>query len=101
MELLKRMNRMLMDKERSMLSGARLTQEFWAEAVNTAKYLVNRSPSSTLVDLTPHEVWFGKNHSLSHLKVFVVMHLCMFPRKRGTSWTRRKSSVFSSNTRME
>jgi hypothetical protein len=59
-----------MDKARSMLSGAGITQEFWAEAVDTAKYLVNRSPSSTLVDSTPHEVWFGKKPSLSHLKVF-------------------------------
>jgi hypothetical protein len=32
--------------------------------------LVNRSPSSVLVDSTPHEVWFGKNPFLSHLKVF-------------------------------
>jgi hypothetical protein len=28
------------------------------------------SPSLTLVDMTPHEVWFGKNTSISHLKVF-------------------------------
>jgi hypothetical protein len=28
------------------------------------------SPSSTLVKSTPHEVWFGNNPSLSHLKVF-------------------------------
>jgi hypothetical protein len=31
---------------------------------------VNISPSLALVDTTPHEVWFGKNPSLSHLKVF-------------------------------
>jgi hypothetical protein len=68
--VVERMNRTLMDKARSMLSGVGLAQEFWAEAVDTTKYLVNRSPSSMLVDLTPHEVWFGKNPSLSHLKVF-------------------------------
>jgi hypothetical protein len=28
------------------------------------------SPSLILVDTTPHEVWFGKKTSLSHLKVF-------------------------------
>jgi hypothetical protein len=68
--VVERMNRTLMDKARSMLSGVGLAQEFWAEAVDTAKYLVNMSPSSVLVDMTPHEVWFGKNPSLSHLKVF-------------------------------
>jgi hypothetical protein len=40
------------------------------EAVDIVKYLLNMSPSSTLVDMTPHEVWFGKNPSVSHLKVF-------------------------------
>ena len=36
-----RMNRTLMEKERSMLGGTGLGQEFWAEAVETACYLVN------------------------------------------------------------
>jgi hypothetical protein len=45
-----------MEKERSMLNGVRLTQEFWEETTNNTKYLVNRSPSSALVDLTPHNV---------------------------------------------
>ena len=53
-----------------MLSGTRIGQEFWAEAVETACYLVNRSPSSVLEDKTPHEVWTGKKPSLSHLRVF-------------------------------
>lgn len=53
-----------------MLSGARLGQEFWVEAVETACYLANRSPSSVLEDKTPQEVWTGKKPSLSHLRVF-------------------------------
>ena len=53
-----------------MLSGTGLGQEFWAEEVETACYLVNRSPSSVLEGKTPHEVWTGKKPSLSHLRVF-------------------------------
>ena len=64
------MNITLMEKARSMLSGTGLGQEFSAEAVETACYLVNRSPSSVLEDKTPHEVWTGKKPSLSHLRVF-------------------------------
>ena len=64
------MNRTLMEKARSMLSGTGLGQEFWAEAVEIACYLVNRSPSSVLEDKTPHEVWTRKKPSLSHLRVF-------------------------------
>ena len=65
-----RMNKTLMEKARCMLSGAGIGQEFWAEAVGTACYLVNRSPSSALGDKTPQEVWTGKEPSLTHLKVF-------------------------------
>jgi hypothetical protein len=32
--------------------------------------MVNRSPSSSLDDKTPYEVWTGKKPSLSHLRVF-------------------------------
>jgi hypothetical protein len=39
-------------------------------AVGTACYLVNKSPSSTLDEKTPQEVWTGKKPSLTHLKVF-------------------------------
>jgi len=59
-----------MERERSMLIYARLRQEFWAEAVDTTCYLVNRSPSSVLEDKIPQEVWTGKKPSLSHMRVF-------------------------------
>jgi hypothetical protein len=64
------MNKTLMDKARSMLIGVGLAQELWVEEIDTAKYLVNVSHSSGLVDITPHEVWSGKKPSVSHLKVF-------------------------------
>jgi transposase InsO family protein len=40
-----RMNMTLMEKARSMISGAKLGHEFWAEAVGASCYLINRSPS--------------------------------------------------------
>jgi hypothetical protein len=61
---------MLMDKERSMLTRVGIAQEFWVEAVDTAIYLVNMSPSSVLVDTNPHEVWSSKNPSVADLKLF-------------------------------
>eukprot|EP00253_Pinus_taeda_P035574 PITA_35574 len=68
--VIERMNKTLMERARSMLSGAGLGEEFWAEAVDTTCYLVNRSPSLALEDKTPQEVWIGKKPSLSHLRVF-------------------------------
>jgi transposase InsO family protein len=67
---LERMNKTLMEKSRCMLSGVGLGKELWVEAVGTACYLVNISPSSALDDKTPQEVWTGKEPSFTHLKVF-------------------------------
>jgi len=65
-----RMNKTLMERERSMLSGVRFGHEFWAKAVETTCYPVNRSPSSPLEDKTPQDIWTCKKPSLSHMKVF-------------------------------
>jgi hypothetical protein len=59
-----------MEKQRSILNNVGLAQEFWAEAIDTTTYLVNRSPLAVLVESTPHDVWFGKKPLLSHLIVF-------------------------------
>ena len=72
------MNMSLMVKARSMLSGAGLGQELWAVAVDTTCYLKNISPTSTLVNKTPYEVWSGQKPSVPHLRVFgceVFMHV--------------------------
>lgn len=66
----KRMNRTLMEKSRSMLNDAGLTQDYWAEAIDTACYLVNKSTTLTLVHKTPYDAWDGKNPPLSHLNFF-------------------------------
>ena len=64
------MNRSMMEKAGSMLSGAGLGQEFWEVVVDTTCYLKNRSPTSALVEKTPYEVWPGQKPSVAHLIVF-------------------------------
>ena len=39
-----------------MLSKFGLSNDFWAEAINKAYYLVNRSPSTVIEFKTPFEV---------------------------------------------
>lgn len=63
------MNRTLMERAWSMLSSAKLDQCLWAEAVSTC-YLINRSPSSSIEDKTPYEMWLGRKPSVAHLRIF-------------------------------
>ncbi|KAL2622484.1 hypothetical protein R1flu_002689 [Riccia fluitans] len=51
------LNQTLLEQARSMLSHSGLPLEFWAEAVNTAAYLVNLSPCSAVQLKTPFELW--------------------------------------------
>eukprot|EP00253_Pinus_taeda_P029027 PITA_29027 len=95
-----RMNKTLMERARSMLSGAGLGQEFWAKAVQTACYLVNRSPSSSLEDKTPQEVWNCKKPSLSHLRVFGCDAYVQVPKEKRTKLdSKSKKFIFVGNVR--
>ena len=65
-----RMNRTIVETARSMMCHAKVPQKFWAEAVNTAVYLRNRSPTTSLNGTTPYESWYGVKPDVSNLKVF-------------------------------
>ena len=66
-----RINRTLLERARCMLSHAGLwhRRDFWAEAVSTACYLVNRSPHSSIDFKISEEVWSGNPVDYSVLKV--------------------------------
>ena len=65
-----RMNRSLVETVRSMLTDAKLPHKFWAEALSTAVYLRNRSPTKAVEEKTPYEAWTGKKPTVSYLRVF-------------------------------
>jgi len=65
-----RMNRTINEQARSMRLHSGLPQTFWADAVHTAVYLINRGPLVPLEFRLPEAVWRGKEVQLSHLKVF-------------------------------
>ena len=65
-----RMNRTLIERVRSMRIHSGLPKTFWADAVNTTAYLINRGPSVPLKFKLPEEVWTGKELKYSHLRNF-------------------------------
>jgi transposase InsO family protein len=65
-----RMNRTIMERARSMRLHASLPLQFWADAVDTVVYLINRGPSSSLDGIIPEEEWTGKKVNYYFLKTF-------------------------------
>ena len=65
-----RKNRTIMEMARCMLKKKNLPIEFWVEAISCAAYLINRSPTKSLDNITLNEAWFGKKPSVHHLRTF-------------------------------
>ena len=63
-------NRILLNHVRSMLSESSLNSSFWAEALLTAVYIKNRTPTTSNPTKTPFELFFGKRPSYKNIKVF-------------------------------
>lgn len=66
-----RMVQTITEKVRTMISGSSLDKVFWGEAVLTAVYLINRTPTKALKQSkTPFELWHGKKPQLKYLRIF-------------------------------
>ncbi|KAG7556890.1 Integrase catalytic core [Arabidopsis suecica] len=65
-----RKNRHLMEVARSIMFHTNVPKSFWSDAVMTACYLINRTPTKILQDKSPFEVLTKTKPSLDHLRVF-------------------------------
>lgn len=65
-----RMNRTIFEKVRTMMIQSKLDKKFWGDAVSTAIYLINRSPTRANMHETPYEKWHSKKPTLKFLKIF-------------------------------
>jgi Reverse transcriptase (RNA-dependent DNA polymerase)/Integrase core domain/gag-polypeptide of LTR copia-type/GAG-pre-integrase domain len=65
-----RKNRHLLEITRALLFSANMPKEYWAVAVRTACYLINRLPSRILEFKSPLEIIYNRKINISHLKVF-------------------------------
>ena len=89
------MNRTLVEAAHSMLSGSHLPPKFWAEALSTAVYVRNRSPTKALSQMTPQEAWRGEKPSVDHFRVFGCHSYVHIPKdERKKQDLKSKKSIF-------
>ncbi|WVZ83541.1 hypothetical protein U9M48_030678 [Paspalum notatum var. saurae] len=67
---------------RSLLFQANLPPSYWVEALNTATYLLNLMPTTTLQSDTPYQALFSSPPSYDHLRVF---GCCCYPNLSATA----------------
>lgn len=84
-----RMNRTLVERARCMLFYANLEKRYWAEALATAAYVVNRSPTKSLQGKTPYEMWKGKKPNLSHMRIFGSVAMVYVPKEKRQKWDKK------------
>jgi len=67
---IERQNRTIVEMARSMLAGAGLPLELWAEACKTAALIRNMLPLKRLKGKTPAELWTGKKPDVGILRIY-------------------------------
>jgi transposase InsO family protein len=65
-----RKNRTLKEMANCMIQSKGLSLQYWAEAINCANYIVNRTPTKALKNITPEEAWTKIKPDVSHFRVF-------------------------------
>jgi len=68
--VVERKNRSLEELARTMLSESSLPKYFWADAVNTSCYVMNRVLIMPILKKTPYELFNGWKPNINHLRVF-------------------------------
>ena len=65
-----RRNRTIVEMARSMLKAKSLPNTFWAEAIHTSVFILNRSPTKAVKDKTPFEAWHRFKPKVDFFKIF-------------------------------
>ena len=68
--VVERRNQTVLGMARSMMKGMKLPGWFWGEAVTTAVYILNRSPTRSVEGMTPFEAWYGTKPPVHFFRVF-------------------------------
>jgi hypothetical protein len=98
-----RKNRTLLDMARTMLDEYKTPDRFWAEAINTACYSINRLYLHRILKKTSYELLTGKKHNVSYFRVFGRKRFILIKRGRSSKFAPKAVEGFllgyESNTR--
>lgn len=78
--------RTLVEAARAMIRGVGINSKLWAEAVNTANYVLNRTGTSSVAGMSPIELWSGRAIDLHDFNVFGRTVYCHIPAQLRTKW---------------
>jgi hypothetical protein len=101
--VVERKNRNLMDMARTMLEEYKTSDRFWAEAINTACYSINRLYLHRILKKTSYELLIGKKPNVSYFRVFGSKCFILVKRGRNSKFAPKAVEGFllgyDSNTR--
>jgi transposase InsO family protein len=101
--VVERKNRTLLDMARTMLDEYKTSDRFWAEAINTACYSINRLYLHRILKKTSYELLIDKKPNVSYFRVFGSKCFILVKRGRKTKFAPKVVEGFllgyDSNTR--
>lgn len=74
--------RTIMKAARILLHSRNMSKSLWAEAVNTAVFVLNRVSSSSVKNTTPFKLWFGKDFDMKIFKEFSSVVSAHIPKEK-------------------
>uniref|UniRef100_A0ABD2WMT1 Integrase catalytic domain-containing protein n=1 Tax=Trichogramma kaykai TaxID=54128 RepID=A0ABD2WMT1_9HYME len=87
-----RENRTFFEAASTVLQSSDFPVNFWAEAIKTATYVLNRTSTSSVKGKTPFELWYNKKPNLKDLHIFgqeVYSHIPKIQRKKWDAKAKR------------
>nr|XP_049701711.1 uncharacterized protein LOC110381443 isoform X2 [Helicoverpa armigera] len=81
-----RENRTLVEAARTMIHERNLPKKLWAEAINTAVFVLNRTGKSHEDGRSPYEVWTGKTYNIMELRAFGTEVYVHIPKEKRLKW---------------
>jgi len=82
-----RAKRTLIGRAKAMILENKMNDNLWGEAIHTAVYLKNRSPTH-IKNSTPYQLWTGQRPNLSHLIPFGTPAFSHIPKARRSKWAK-------------